>query len=109
MGGIRVALVGYGFAGRTFHAPLVAATPGLRLAVVCSRDAGKVHADWPTVEVDPDPSVTFARSDVDLVVIATPNPTHVALAGAALAAGLHVVVDKPFTTTLDEARGLAAA
>ena len=108
MAAIRVALVGYGFAGRTFHAPLIAATPGLRLAVVCSRDAGKVHADWPDVAVEAEPAAAFARDDVDLVVIATPNPTHAPLAGAALAAGRHVVVDKPFTVTLPEARALAA-
>ena len=103
-----VALIGYGYAGRTFHAPLIAATPGLELAVVASRDPGKVHADLPEVEVVADPQRAIADARIDLVVIAAPNDTHAPLARAALGAGRHVVVDKPFTTTLAEARALAA-
>ena len=102
---IRVALIGYGYAGRTFHAPLIRATPGLDLAVVNSRDERKVHADIAGVRVVASPADAFAAS-VDLVVIATPNDTHAPLADAALRAGKHVVVDKPFALTLDEARDL---
>ncbi|WP_242108742.1 oxidoreductase [Luteimonas aquatica] len=105
---LAVALIGYGFAGRTFHAPLIAATPGLDLAVVASRDAGKVHADFPDARVLADPLQALAEPDVDLVVIASPNDSHAPLARAALEAGKHVVVDKPFTLTLGEARDLAA-
>jgi predicted dehydrogenase len=103
---IRVALIGYGYAGRTFHAPLIRATPGLSLTIVGSSDAAKVHADLPDMVVAPTLRDAIAH-DVDLVVIATPNDTHALLAGAALAAGKHVVVDKPFTVTLDEARHVA--
>lgn len=103
---LRTALIGYGYAGKTFHAPLIAATPGLKLQVVHSRDANKVHADWPDVQVEADPLLALQRPDVDLVVIATPNDTHASLARAALRAGKHVVVDKPFTLTLAEAREL---
>ena len=102
---IRVALIGYGYAGRTFHAPLIRATPGLDLAIVNSRDERKVHADIADVRVVSSPADAFASS-VDLVVIATPNDTHAPLADAALRAGKHVVVDKPFALTLDEARDL---
>lgn len=105
---IRVGLVGYGYAGKTFHAPLIAATPGLRLHAVASSDAAKVHADWPQIEVVPDAQTLIARSDIDLVVIATPNDTHAPLARAALGAGKHVVVDKPFALDLDEAREVIA-
>lgn len=100
----NVGLVGYGFASQTFHAPLIAATPGLKLTAVSSRDADKVHAALPDVEVDATPQALFARRDIDLVVIPTPNETHFPLAKAALAAGKHVVVDKPFTVTLSEGR-----
>jgi predicted dehydrogenase len=100
---IRVALIGYGYASRTFHAPLIRATAGLSLAVVGSSDAAKVHADLPEVAVAATPREAIAQ-DIDLVVIATPNDTHALIAGAALAAGKHVVVDKPFTVTLAEAR-----
>ncbi|HEX7916275.1 oxidoreductase [Rudaea sp.] len=105
---IRVGLIGYGYAGKTFHAPLIAATPGLQLACVASSDAAKVHADWPQVEVVADAPTLIARDDIDLVVIATPNETHAPLARTALRAGKHVVVDKPFALDLDEARDLIA-
>lgn len=104
----RAALIGYGYAGRTFHAPLIAATPRLELAVVASRDAGKVHADLPEVEVIADPLHAIGDERIDLVVIASPNDSHAPLAQAALEAGKHVVVDKPFTLTLAQARALAA-
>lgn len=105
---LRVGLVGYGYAGKTFHAPLIAGVPGLQLAAVSSRDAARVHADWPGVEVLADPRALVQRPDLDLVVIASPNDSHFPLARAALAAGRHVVVDKPFTLTLAEARELCA-
>jgi predicted dehydrogenase len=103
---IRVGLIGYGYAGRTFHAPLIRATPGLQLAVISSHDEFKVRADIADVEVVPSPVDAFASPSIDLVVIATPNDTHAPLAAAALRAGKHVVVDKPFALTLDEARDL---
>lgn len=107
-GRLRVGLVGYGYAGKTFHAPLIAAVPALELAAVASSDAAKVHADWPGVAVHATPAGLVARDDIDLVVIATPNDTHHPLARDALRAGRHVVVDKPFTVHLAEARELVA-
>jgi predicted dehydrogenase len=105
---LRVGLIGYGYASQTFHAPLIAGIPGLALAAVSSRDAARVHADWPAVEVLPDAHALIARADLDLVVIASPNDSHHPLARAALAAGRNVVVDKPFTLTLAQARELGA-
>ncbi len=103
---LRVGLIGYGYAGKTFHAPLIAAVPGLRLATVASSDPARVRADWPDMPVEPSPEALIARPDLDLVVVATPNDTHAPLASRALAEGRHVVVDKPFTITADEARAL---
>ena len=105
---INVAVLGYGFASKVFHAPLIAGVPGLRLAAISSSDAAKVAADWPGVPVVPSPEAVFADPHIDLVVIPTPNPTHAPLARAALEAGKHVVVDKPFTIHLAEARALHA-
>ena len=105
---VRVALVGYGNAGRIFHAPLVSCVPGLALACIVSRKPEAVAHDWPAVPVVATPGEAFARPDVDLVVIATGNGSHHALARAALLAGKHVVVDKPFTVTLPEAEDLLA-
>lgn len=105
---LRVGLIGYGFAGQTFHAPVLSAVPGLVLAAVASSQPAKVHADWPGVAVEADVAALVARPDIDLVVVATPNALHHPVARAALEAGKHVVVDKPFTLDAAEARDLAA-
>ncbi|MBO3748000.1 Gfo/Idh/MocA family oxidoreductase [Streptosporangiaceae bacterium NEAU-GS5] len=105
MSEIRVGLVGYGVAGRVFHAPLIVATPGLRLAaVVTSARRDEVQADHPGVEVVPSADELWERSD--LVVIASPNRTHVPLARSALERGKAVVVDKPLARTAAEAADL---
>jgi len=105
---VRAALIGYGFAGKTFHAPLLMAEPGIALTHVASSNAAKVHADLPHAIVDADPRAIATSPDVDLVVIASPNDSHAPLAEAALSAGKHVVVDKPFTLDVAEARALIA-
>ncbi len=105
---IRVGLIGFGYAGRTFHAPLISSVPGLRLSAVASSDAPRVHADWPDVRVFADVRALIEADDIDLVVIAAPNDQHAPLARAALRAGKHVVVDKPFTLDLAQARELVA-
>ena len=103
---IGVAIIGYGFVGETFHAPLIHATSGLHLAVVSSSRPDKVHQHFPRVNVASSPEAAIADPSIGLVVIASPNSSHVPLATAALNAGKHVVVDKPFTITAEEARGL---
>jgi predicted dehydrogenase len=105
---LRVGLVGYGFAGRTFHAPVLSAVAGLTLAAVASSQPDRVQADWPDTPVVPDIEALLTRPDIDLVVIAAPNAQHRPLAKAALQAGKHVVVDKPFTLDAGQARELAA-
>lgn len=105
---IRLGLIGYGYAGKTFHTPLIRATPGLQLAAVASRDAGKVHADLPEVRVYETPAALIADDRLDVVVIATPNDTHAPLAAEALRAGRHAVIDKPMALDLAEARALVA-
>ena len=105
---IRVGLIGYGYASKIFHAPLISGTPGMSLGAVSSSDAAKVHADWPTVPVVSEPKHLFNDPNIDVIVIPTPNDTHFPLAKAALEAGKHVVVDKPFTVTLSQARELDA-
>jgi len=95
---IRVGLAGFGLAGAKFHAPLIRACERMELsAVLTSRDVPEC--------VD---SLDELLGRSDLVVVATPNTTHFEIASAALNAGKHVVVDKPFTVTLDEADSLIA-
>ncbi|MER7503596.1 Gfo/Idh/MocA family oxidoreductase [Nonomuraea pusilla] len=106
MSEIRVGLIGYGTAGAFFHAPLVAATPGLRLAAVVTRDAGRAAEVAARFGAEAVPGVDELWPRCDLVVVASPNRTHVALATEALGQGLPVVVDKPAAPTAEEARGL---
>jgi len=107
---IRVGLAGYGLAGSVFHAPLIAATPGMRLTLVATRNAERAAAarrEHHGVEIVADADALVARAgELDLLVVATPNATHYRAASAALAAGLAVVVDKPFTATAAEGRAL---
>ncbi|MDM0103406.1 oxidoreductase [Variovorax sp. J22R24] len=104
---LRAGLVGYGFAGQTFHAPVLSAVEGLELGAVASSQPHRVHTDWPGVDVVPDVEALLRRTDIDLVVIAAPNAQHHPLAKAALAAGKHVIVDKPFTLDAVQARELS--
>lgn len=106
---IRVGLIGYGYSGRTFHAPLINSVAGLALRIVGSSDPAKVQASCPGPAIVADPFAVATSDAVDLVVIASPNDSHAPLARAALAAGKHVVVDKPLTLDLAEARALREA
>lgn len=102
---IGVALVGFGLAGRYFHAPLLVAA-GFSIRVVVTSRAQEVAAVLSDANVCSTLDEALARPDVRLVVIATPNRLHFEQAGAALRAGKHVVVDKPLSITSAEARHL---
>jgi scyllo-inositol 2-dehydrogenase (NADP+) len=108
-GSLRVALAGYGLAGAAFHAPLIAATDGLELRAVVTRDpqrrAELAERHPEAVAVD---ALGDALESADVVVIASPNRFHAELAAAAIDAGKHVVVDKPLAVTAADARALAA-
>ena len=105
---IRVGLIGFGFVSKTFHVPLLEATDGYKITAVSSSHPADVKAVIPDVDVVSDPKALATHSDIDLIVIASPNETHAPLAEAAMRAGRNVVVDKPFTITVDEARHLAS-
>ena len=90
---LKVALIGRGLGGSVFHTPLIRALPELERAIV----AGAADAEAAAV-----------AKGIDLVVISSPNRTHYPLAEAALRAGKHVVIDKPFTVSVDEADELIA-
>ncbi|MDX6669913.1 MAG: scyllo-inositol 2-dehydrogenase [Solirubrobacteraceae bacterium] len=107
---LRVAIVGYGLAGRTFHAALISSTPGLAVAAVVVRSAERqelARRDHPEAQVVASlDEVWDARPD--LVVVAAPNHLHVPMARAAVDRGVAVVVDKPLAPTAEEARSLVA-
>jgi predicted dehydrogenase len=103
-----VGVIGFGFVSKTFHVPLLKATDGYKITTVSSSRPADVASILPDADVVADPNAVATHPEVDLVVIATPNETHAPLAEAAMRAGRNVVVDKPFTITIDEARHLAA-
>lgn len=105
---IRTAVLGYGFAGRIFHSPFVAAVPGLELSVIVQRHGDNAAADYPKTRIVRSVEEAFGDPAIDLIVVGTPNETHFELAKAALLAGKHVVIDKPFAATSAEARELIA-
>jgi predicted dehydrogenase len=109
-GVIRVALIGYGLGGSAFHAPLIAATPGMELAAVVTSNPGRqeeVRQDHPGATVISSADEIWASAgSYDLAVIASANRAHVPQAMAALNAGLHVVVDKPLAASSTDARAV---
>ncbi|MGN6668510.1 MAG: oxidoreductase [Trinickia sp.] len=113
---LKIGLMGYGFAGATFHAPVIdhcgasadaPDTPYARVAAIATSQPERALADYPNARAVADIDALIASSDVECIVVATPNDTHYALAAMVLAAGKHVVVDKPVTLTASEARTLA--
>src|SRR2546423_4297532 len=103
---IEVGLVGFGLAGRAFHAPVIRAVPGLHLAAILQRSGTEATEKYPDVRIVGSLDELLSIPEMRLVVIATPNETHYLFARQCLAAGRDVIVDKPFTTTLDEAISL---
>lgn len=104
---INVGIVGFGLAGKVFHAPFVSAVEGMNLAAIVRR-SGEADPKYPNVRFVRSVPELLAMKEIDLVVVATPNDLHAPIAKQALLAGKHVVVDKPFTTTLQEAEELVA-
>ena len=103
---IEVGLIGFGLAGRAFHAPVIRAVPGLRLSAILQRSGNEAAEKYPDVPIVRNMDELLAIEEIRLIVIATPNDTHGPFTRQCLKAGRDVVVDKPFTTTLQEAVSL---
>jgi len=105
---IRAGLVGFGMAGRVFHAPLLSSVEGVELAAVMERSSNKAAERYPGIRVYRSLEAMLADVSLGLFVVATPNGTHFAIAKEILQAGKNVVVDKPMTLTSAEAAELIA-
>lgn len=103
---ITTALLSYGMSGEVFHAPLLSALPQFRLATVVQRSSNKVLEHYPSIRIARSVEEIFEDKEIELVVINTPNETHFDYTTAALESGKHVVVEKPFTVTSQEAQRL---
>ena len=103
---IKALVIGFGLAGRVFHAPFISAVPGFRLTGIVQRHGDEAARAYPETKTlrSFDEAID---SDADLIVVATPNETHFDLAKRCLEAGKHVVVDKPLAATSGEAMTLA--
>ena len=110
MADLRAAIIGYGLAGRFFHAPLIAATEGLVVSSVVTSSPerrAQVSREHPDARILTSPTELWeSAEDHDLVVVATPNVAHAPLATNAIDRGLPVVVDKPLAMTSGEAEAL---
>ncbi|WP_322103826.1 oxidoreductase [Paraburkholderia sp. J41] len=105
---LQIGLMGYGFAGQTFHAPVIAHSGAAQLSAIATSQAGRAQADYPDTAIVPDIDALLSIDAIECVVIATPNDTHYELARRTLERGKHVLVDKPVTLTAEQARTLAA-
>ena len=103
---INVGLIGFGLAGRSFHAPVIRAVNGLRLAAILQRSGDEAAKLYPDARIVRSVEELLAMSDVRLIVVATPNDTHHPIARQCLAADRDVVVDKPLAPTKEEALDL---
>jgi len=103
---IGVAVIGFGLAGRVFHAPFVSAVPGLKLDAIVQRKGDEATKAYPKARILRSVDEVLVDSSISLIVVATPNETHFDLARKALLAGKHVVIDKPFAGSSSEAKQL---
>ncbi len=99
---LRVGLVGFGMAGRVFHAPLISSVDGLELAAVVERNSDHAAQRYPGLTTYRTLDDLLADASIDLVVVATPSGTHFDVARQVLEAGKNVVVDKPVSVASDE-------
>ncbi|MGV3586115.1 MAG: oxidoreductase [Adhaeribacter sp.] len=103
---ITVGLASYGMSGLVFHAPLVSSHPGFKLQTVLERSANKSQERYPEVKVVKTFEELLQDNSLELLVINTPNALHLSMAQQALEAGKHVILEKPFTVTSQDAQML---
>ena len=100
---INTAVISYGISAKTFHLPFITNHQGYALTTIMERSGNSAQQKYPNIKIAKTIEEVLVDPNVELVVIASPNTTHYPYAKAALLAGKHVVVEKPFTNTLDEA------
>ena len=106
MNRIKTALCSFGMSGRVFHAPFLHLHKGFELYAVWERTKNLASAKYPGIITYRSLEELLNDEAIELVIINTPNFTHYEYAMAALHAGKHVVVEKPFTLTTQQADDL---
>ena len=100
---IKTALLSFGMSGKVFHAPFIAVHPGFQLAGAWERSKKLIEESYPGVTSYPSLEAILEDDSIDLVVVNTPTDTHFDYTKKALLANKNVVVEKAFTTTVEEA------
>lgn len=103
---INTAIIGFGMAGSVFHSPIISSIDSFNLSKIYTTNKESIKAIeklYPYTKAVQNVKDIFADEAIELVVIASPNTHHFSLAKEAMLAGKHVVIDKPFTVTSDEA------
>jgi scyllo-inositol 2-dehydrogenase (NADP+) len=103
---LKVGVAGYGKSARVFHLPFISTMKEFELVAILQRHGNESHLEYPSAKIVRTIDELVSDPDIDLVVITTPNDTHFEYAATALKAGKHVVLEKPFTNTVEEAKEL---
>lgn len=103
---IKVGLMAYGMSGKIFHAPFFEHHDGFELVAITERSKNDAVKDYPQTITYRDVEDLLADENIELAVVNTPNYTHFEFAKAALNAGKHVLIEKPFSVTKAEAEEL---
>ena len=109
---LRAGIIGFGLAGRVFHAPFLATNPAFTITAIATSDlerAASASAAHPEADIMTTDALLQGAGDLDLVVLASPPHVHREQAIAALEAGAAVVIDKPFVPTVADAEAIIAA
>ena len=94
---IHTGIIGFGLAGKVFHAPFIHSHPGFHLSAIVERRSEHSKEFYPYVSVVSDYQNLLEDDSLELVVVATPNIFHYPMARDCMLAGKHVVIEKPFT------------
>jgi len=103
---IKTAILSFGMSGKIFHAPFLEMHEGFALTSVLERTDKKAHLYYPTIKSYSSIDELLADSQIELVVVNTPNATHFDYALKALRAGKHVLLEKAFTINSQQAKEL---
>ena len=103
---INTGLLAYGMSGKLFHAPFLSVHPGFNLSAVTERNEQKAHKDYPDITSYNSIDELMDDPAIDLIVVNTPNFSHYDYTRQALLKGKHVLVEKPFAATAEEAQAL---
>lgn len=103
---MKTGVIGYGIAAQVMHLPFITINPHYQLVCILQRHGNTAKEKYPAVQLVRNMDEMLADPSLELVVITTPNDTHFEYASRSLRAGKHVLLEKPFTITSEEAKKL---